>query len=361
MATKKNKKAIVAKLKAQDAKADEAKDFAERIQRAKQSDEYSTTVIEALDATRSWDLISDMEDCGNRHNGNLMECRSLYCAKKGCRKNGAAKSCYKRTTNAQDDLMKKVLQRYNNDDTHLRQNLRSVTILFSVFGFDLDKNDNPVFPMDVSPTGAMSGTVIQAKKKADAKMKALAKKYADVAWLGGYSWEVQHRDKLGGKKSNSLDDLLNHSGNEGLASDCQKIIRSPAEDKWHRHFINFHAHLVVDLRGADGDVFTEHCHKIFGSVGNNKRPVRDGVLVKRMVTEDNKSVPESLATLAQYPFRNQWDYKGDYDGTDDDGHRDEAVNPDETLEPQILSALVNGTTLLHRKINIVLDNKWSDK
>ena len=352
---------------AKDAELDELVQLAElaelrkRVQRSIKNKEYSATVDTALTATRSFDLISDMLDCSKWEHGNLNECKSLYCAKKGTRKkSGDAKSCYKRTTAEQDLQMAGVLERYGNDDAELRKNLRSVTILFSVFGFDLDKNDNPVFPMNISPTGALSGTVIKARDKAVAQLGRLKKNFSDVAWLGGYSWEIQHFDKLGPKKSNSLDDLIKHSASpkERLVSDCQKIIRTPAQDKWNKHFINFHCHLVVDLRGTDGDDFTKFCHKIWGVDDNKKRPVRDGVLVKRFVKDEYKSVPDSLSTLAQYPFRNQWSYKSDYDGTDDDGNRDDVVDDGDTLEPKMLSALVNGTTLLNRKINIVLDYNW---
>ncbi len=369
-------KAVRVKLDATDAKdaeLDERVRLAElaelrkRIQRAVKNKEYSATVDKALTATGSTDLMRDILDCGKWDNGNLNECESLYCARKGHRKNGDAKSCYKRTTAEQDTLMNGVLERYDNDDTELRKNLRSVTILFAVYGFDLDKNDNPIFPLylDIDrtnprATGTLSGTVIKARDKARGQLKKLKNKFKNVVWLGGYSWEIQHLDKLGLKKSASIDDLIGHSSSpkDGLVSDCQKILRTKAQDKWNKHYINFHCHLVVDLRGADGDDFTKFCHTIWGSVDNTARPVRDGVLVKRLVKDEYKSVPESLSTLAQYPFRNQWSYKSDYDGTDDDGHRDDIVDNDDTLEPKILSALINGTTLLNRKIDIVLNNKW---
>lgn len=378
------------KQKSKDKAEADKKERGERMHRAATSKEYTAKVVDALTLTKSITLRDTMDDCGNWNHGNRTDCCSLYCGKQGRRKYyekktkptakkktiakpkiplkkkaDEATSCYVRLVEEQTERMEMVLTRYQND-TALRSNLYSVTILFAAFGYDLDGNDNPIMPMYIlkdkaRPRGTLTGTVMKAKKKADAQLKALADKFPNVAWLGGYSWEAQHRERLGGKKKASLNALENLAVKDGLTSTCQTIYTSDAIESWRKHYILFHAHLVVDLRGTSHKTFRDYCHKIWGTDDNRKRPVPDGILIKPFKKDEYKSIPESLETLAQYPFRNQWKYKFKYSGTDEDGNTDDTVYPDITLEPEILSALVNGLTTLNRKTKIVLNNQWDDK
>ncbi len=369
MATSKKLATLRKKQKSKDKAEATKKDKGERMHRAATSKEYAAKVVDALTLTKSITLRDTMRDCGDWNHGNRTDCKSLYCAKEGRRKKYKAKgdeatSCYVRLVEEQDATMKTVMARYTSD-TALRDNLYSVTILFAAFGYDLDSNDNPIMPMYIlkdkaRPRGTLVGTVMKAKKKADYQLGRLKKKFPDVAWLGGYSWEAQHRERLGGKKKASLNALENLAVKDKLTSDCQTIFTSDAIDKWRQHYILFHAHLVVDLRGTSHKTFRDYCHKIWGTDDNNNRPVPDGVLVKRFKKDEYKSIPKSLETLAQYPFMNQWKYKFKYSGTDENGNTDDTVYPDITLEPEILSALVNGLTTLNRKTKIVLNNQWDE-
>ncbi len=358
-----------AKITAQDLSDAARKDLSIQIQRATQSEKYSSTVWDALLKTGNQSLATDMLDCGEWESGNRQDCRSLYCGKKDRHKAykdnpSEPVSCYKKITEPQDALMKTVLTRYPTDKEQ-RDNLRSVTILFAAFGYDLDGNDNPALPMytlkdKAHPRGTLAGTVIKAKQRADRQLKTLSEKFPDVAWLGGYSWEAQHSERLGGKKKESLKALKTLADKDMLISRCQQTFITPATEPWRKHHILFHAHLVVDLRGTSHQTFRDYCHKIWGTDDNKKRPVPDGVLVKRFKEEEYKKVPDSLKTLAQYPFRNQWKYKFKYSGTDEDGNTDDTVYPDITLEPEILSALVQGLTTLNKKTKIVLNNQWDE-
>lgn len=347
----------------------DTKDRGERMHRAETSKEYAATVVNALTVTKSHNLLDAMRDCGEWSQGNRTDCCSPYCAKDGRHnaykdKPSEPKSCYKKITESQDALMKTVLTRYPSD-TELRDNLYSVTILFAAFGYNLDGNGNPVFPMQLlkdsdHSRGALVGAVVNAKRKADAQFKALKDAFPDVAWLGGYSWEAQHGERLGLKKQASLKALKKLALTDGLASDCQTIFTSKATEPWRNHYILFHAHLVVDLRGTDHQAFRDYCHKIWGTEDNKKRPVPDGVLIKKLKDEIYNPTKDSLETLALYPFLNQWKYKFKYSGTDEDGTTDDTVYPDITLEPEILSALVQGLTMLNKKTKIVLNNQWGE-
>jgi len=332
------------------------------IMRAKKTKDYSATTMDAFDATRSHNLALDMLGCSDWYDGNQQTCHSLYCAKKGERqkvghkKAKEAKSCYKRITNKQTALMRSVVDRYDNNDKAMRQNLRSMTILFSAYGFDLDKHDNPIFPLYKGKNGSLSGVVMDAKKLAAKQLKKVKDRFPNVKWLGGYSWEVQHLNKLGGKKSVSLGALIGLN-DQKFATACQKVFQDSNRIKWGKHYINFHCHLVVDLNGTDDKVFGRFCHSVWGQDGNKKRPVPDGVRIIEFKRAYYKSVPESLDTLAQYPFRNQWDYKFKYAGDVDK----DIVDHNNLLEAEVLSALISATRLINKHSSLVINNNWNDK
>jgi len=335
-------------------------DFADTIKQGIKSKDYSDTALNALDTTRSHDLAMDIIHCGDWDSGNQLTCHSLYCAKKGERNKAdnkntkEAKSCYMRLTNSQTKLMRTVRDRYDDDIIAMRNNLRSVTILFSAFGFDLDGRDNPVFPLVVGKNGKLGGVVMNAKRQAKKQLDKVKNEFPDVKWLGGYSWEIQHLDKLGPKKSVSLDALINLD-NHKFATACQKVARTQAQDKWHKYYINFHSHLVVDLNGTSDIDFHDFCHSIWGKKDNKKRPVPDGVMIKKFDT--TRSIPDSLDTLAQYPFRNQWEYKWDYDGEPDE-QDDNQIAPKDLLEPELLSALISATRSINKHSRLVVNNNW---
>ena len=349
MMAKKTKHQLAAALKARE-------DRTQQQQRAARSSDYRDMVDVALTSTKSDELFNKMLECGDRYNGNLMECHSLYCAKEGERKNGKPNSCFKRITEEQKRVMASALNRYGTE-AEQRENLRSVTILFSVFGYDLAKSAYPTFPLDLAidkgnpkSTGRLIGTVMDAKAKADSQLKAMKNRFPSAAWLGAYSWETIRLDCLGAKKEKSVEALLKHSKAEGIEADGQSVVFGDSMDRWRKHYITFHAHLVVDLRGTDAAAFRAYCHKRWGLEGNNKRPVPDGVKIKNLV--DGKNVAESLETLAVYPFLNQWNYKYDYNGEDEEEY------PIVRLEPEILSALINGLALMNRKGKIAISSRW---
>jgi len=150
---RKNKQALVAKLKANDALK------AQAIRGAK-SDDYKRLIAQALASTKSHGLADRLSDCGTQDSwGNPVKCGSSYCIR-----------CFPKMVGAQKADMAKVLKRHTTE-AEQRANIKWVTILFSVFGFDLVAKDYPVFPLD---------TAKEAKKHAVKELDALGKMFPDA-------------------------------------------------------------------------------------------------------------------------------------------------------------------------------------
>ncbi len=223
--------------------------------------------------------------------------------------------------------MAKVLNRYATEASQ-RANIKWVTILFSVFGFDLLAKNFPTFPLD---------TAKEAKNIAVKELEALGKMFPDAVWLGGYSWEAVRRDIASPYKHATIKALIGLSDSAGLVAPAPSSIFANPMDKWREHLITFHAHLVVDLAGTDEQAFHDYCHGKWGRA----RGVPRGVLITPLVS--TKAVPDSLDTLAVYPYLNQWIYK------QAKADKKAKVSPT-SLEPEILSAMVSGLTALKPSI-----------
>ena len=189
--SRKNKQALVAKLKANDALK------AQAIRGAK-SDDYKRLVAEALASTKSHVLADRMSDCGTQDSwGNPVKCGSPYCIR-----------CFPQMVSRQKADMAKVLNRYATEASQ-RANIKWVTILFSVFGFDLLAKDYPTFPLD---------TAKEAKNIAVKELETLGKMFPDAVWLGGYSWEAVRQDIASDYKHATIDDLIEVSDKAKLVA-----------------------------------------------------------------------------------------------------------------------------------------------
>lgn len=298
-------------------------------------------------------LADKMDDCSSDDRwGNPIKCHCLYCAKRRD-KDGTPNSCYIITTDKQKADMATVLDRYDNDDEQLRANLRWVTLLFSVYSFDLKAESYPTFPLDIvkmnpKGKGSATGTVMDAKKKAQKQLSAMRTMFPNMAWFGSFSWEVIHLDLLGAKKQETIPALIKASSSKGIISPAQEPpIFGDTMGHWRKHYITFHTHLVVDLRGSDEQEWRNYCHRMWGSQ-NKKFPIPDGVRIENL---NERKVTDSLDTFAVYPFVNQWNYKQSKADK-------KAKVPVTRLEPEILSALINGTTELNKRNSITINNKW---
>lgn len=308
------------------------------------SDELRGYVLDALTSTQSIALMDKMEACGTKvehpNYTSTIECQSLYCAKRKHPKTKKVQSCYVKFVDTQKDKIATVLKKYATKAEHQNE-LRQVTILFSTFGFDTS-GAYPVFPMDV---------VTDAIEQARGELLYLKNKFPKVRWRGGFSWEIAHPDYLGKKKRKTLKVLKEHSEKEGLFYK-PKGGYSHLESPWKEHLITFHCHLIVDLNGTNPDDFYDACHKKWGLIGNIKRPVPDGVLVQTL--NPKKPIEDSLMSMAQYPFRNQFDYKFKFlnDATDMMEYQEK------DLEPEILSALIHALVDLKKAGQIIAQRLW---
>lgn len=317
MVKKKNKQAVVAKIDANDALK------AQAVKGAK-SDNYKRLIAEALDSTKSHDLSGKMDDCGDDNGwGTPKKCGSPYCIR-----------CFPEMVGNQKALMAKALNRYATEADQ-RANLKWVTILFASFGFDLLDKGHPTFPLD---------TAKKAKATAGNELETLGAKFPSAVWLGGYSWETVRLDVASQYKHATIDALMDASSLAGLVAPAPSPIFTSPMDKWRKHLIIFHAHLVLDLAGTDAQAFHTYCHGKWGM----GRGVPRGVLKMPLVT--NKAVPDSLDTLAVYPYLNQWIYK------QSKADKQAKVSPT-SLEPEVLSAMVSGLTTLKQSIRT--KRKWS--
>ena len=317
MVRKKNKQAVVANLLANDALKAQAV-------RGAKSDDYKRLVGQALCATKS-DLLADrMDSCGNDNGwGKPIKCGSPYCIR-----------CFPEMTGNQKALMAKALNRYATE-AEQRANLKWVTILFSAFGFDLLEQNYPTFPLD---------TAKEAKIIGGNELEALAAKFPSVVWLGGYSWEAVRLDVASQYKHATLENLTAVTSSAKIEAPAPPEIYAHPMDRWRNHLITFHAHLVVDLAGTDEPAFHAYCHGKWGM----GRGVPRGVQIDTLYPQ--KSVPDSLDTLAVYPYLNQWIYK-------QPKAEKQAKVLAAPLEPEVLSAMVSGLTSLKQSIRT--KRKWS--
>lgn len=250
-------------------------------------------------------LGSSIASCGNMDGwGNVINCRSPYCMR-----------CGGRMIKSQQQIISTALNKYFTDQEQ-RDNLKHLTILFSIFPFDTSSATYPIFPMDMA---------IAAKKDADRMLRNFSalKRFKGLRWRGAYSWEAIHHNYLTDKK------LRTNTALKKASALYQPAI--PPNGKWQHHQILFHAHLVVDLNGLDRNAVAEYCHQHWG----NKKainPVPDGAQLDSLIY--NKPVSDSLNALAKYPFKSKFDYN--------DANRT-------PLEPQILAALCDGLTQLNRR------------
>jgi len=317
MAKNKKLSALVATLKANDVLK------AQAIRGAK-SDDYKRLIAEALASTKSHDLTDSMSDCGNDNGwGKPIKCGSPYCIR-----------CFPEMTGNQKALMAKALNRHANE-AEQRANLKWVTVLFSAFGFDLLEKNYPTFPLD---------TAKKAKIIAGNELEALAAKFPSVVWLGGYSWEAVRLDVASQYKHATLENLAAATSSAEIEAPAPSEIYAHPMDRWRNHLITFHAHLVVDLAGTDESAFHTYCHGKWGM----GRGVPRGVQIDPLYPQ--KSVPDSLDTLAVYPYLNQWIYKQ----PKADRQAKVLATP---LEPEVLSAMVSGLTSLKQSIRT--KRKWS--
>lgn len=188
---RKNKQALVATLKANDVLK------AQAIRGAK-SDDYKRLVAKALASTKSHGLADRMSECGDDNGwGKSKNCGSPYCIR-----------CFPQMVGKQKADMAKVLNRYATEAGQ-RANIKWVTILFSVFGFDLLAKAYPTFPLD---------TAKEAKKIAVNELEALGKMFPDAVWLGGYSWEAVRQDIASDYKHATIDDLIEVSDKAKLVA-----------------------------------------------------------------------------------------------------------------------------------------------
>lgn len=317
MKQKKSKIERVAAIAADDALKAQA-------EKGAKSDNYKRLIAEALDSTKSHDFISRMDECGDDNGwGKPKKCGSPYCIR-----------CFPEMVGNQKALMAKALNRYATEAGQ-RANLKWVTILFAVFGFDLLSQKYPTFPVD---------TAKDAKENlATKEMAALDKIFPNPVWLGGYSWEAVRPDIASPYKHATIKALAATTSAAGIAAPAPPEIFAHPMDCWRNHLITFHAHLVVDLAGTDEKAFHTYCHGKWGM----GRSVPRGVLIMPLVK--NKAVPDSLETLAVYPYLNQWIYK------QSKADKQAKVSPN-PLEPEILSAMVSGLTRLKQSIRT--NHKW---
>ena len=263
-------------------------------------------------------LASSFAKCGTDDGwGNTINCRSPYCMR-----------CGGKMIGAQQKIISTALKKYPTNQQQ-RDNLRHLTLLFSVFPFDLSSTTYPVFPLN---------TAISAKKDADRMLRNFGaiKRFTGLRWRGAYSWEPVHQHWLTTTKLRTITALKKASAVYQPAN--------PPTGKWQHHQILFHAHLVVDLNGLDRNAVADYCHEHWG----NKKivdPVPDGAQLDPLFY--NKPVDDSLKDLAKYPLKSKFDYN-------------DANNT--PLEPDVLGALCDGLTQLNKRGQkgvILSQHDWS--
>jgi hypothetical protein len=221
--------------------------------------------------------------------------------------------------------------------TDQRENIRHVSVLFDAYGFDLESRPHPVFPLQRTLAGI---------KYARDEVQALKRRFPNIKILGALELDVLDAVARGLQKNpKTMEALLS----AGLARDYYRsplcrLVPPPGMEEWEEHVLVLHAHLVVDLNGADKRAFRNWCHERWGNTRPKNRVPRPKNRVPRGVhitpLRLDRPIETSINMLARYPLKTPFHYHVPKDKAGCD------IAPRRALEPAILSAMIVGRSQL---------------
>ncbi len=264
-----------------------------------------------------WDKMDECrKPADERHDRD--RCGTIYCI-----------PCYNRAVERQQKRVNKVFQRHPTEEAQ-RKHLRSVTLLFDAYGFDLWAKPYPIFPFERTLAGI---------KYARTELQKMKRKFPNLIMVGAFELEPMDKDARQRRyNSKAIDALLLEGAIRDTAVGTNRISVPPGMTMWQEHVLILHAHVLFDLKGTDVPAFDAHCRERLG----NKRKVNKvprGVVINPL--RDTMTIDDSMVGIAKYPFKTFFHY-------DLPKRLKGKVSPDR-YEDEILAAMIVGHKMLGTK------------
>lgn len=236
---------------------------------------------QALCAHGAADVWERIRDCGT----DRKRCGSLHCVR-----------CFSRYVDHQTKRVRPLFDRYATEADQ-RANIRHFTVLFDAFGFDLHSKPYPTLSID---------RVKAAREFASNELYALKRRFPSITIVGAFEIEpLDGPTKALRKDATAVDTLLSKGQHRNTGPSLHNVATIAGMQPWADHVVLYHGHFVVDLNGTPDRDFREWCHARWGHKCPSN-PVRRGVHIQKLYM--NRTIDESMAVLARYPFKTPFHY-----------------------------------------------------
>jgi hypothetical protein len=249
-------------------------------------------------------------------------CGTIYCI-----------PCYNRAINNQRKRIAAVFQRHSTEADQ-RQHLRSVTLLFDAYGFDLWAKPYPVFPYDRTLKGI---------EYARGELKKLKRKFPNLVMVGAFELEPMDNQARSLRLNRKATDALLDDGVIRDTAVGIKRISVPARmTMWQDHVLVLHAHILMELKGTDINAFDTYCRQ---RLGNDRKmnKVPRGVVINPL--RPHMTIEESITGISKYPYKTFFHY-------DHPKSLKGIVSP-AMYEDEVLAAMIVGHKLLGTKRTLI--------